>query len=142
MKINNRQILVEINKEQDNNYETNKNILENKYNIQVFHKEKSIKQIDLDIERTFSYLGIFTESSPLSEDMREILRAFVASRPDIGYVQGLSYIAGTLILNMEKYQAFVGLMNITLNPNIIPFYRFDESQVILLIRNILFLDKK
>ncbi len=34
-----------------------------------------------------------------------------------------------LLLNMEKYQAFVALMNITLSHNIIPFYRFDESQI-------------
>jgi hypothetical protein len=44
-------------------------------------------------------------------------------------VQGLSYLAGTLLLNMDKYQAFVALMNITLNTNIIPFYRFDEHHI-------------
>lgn len=103
----------------------------------MINKEKSIKYIELDIERTFSYLGVFKDNSPLAEDMREILQAFVASRPDIGYVthfklikvQGLSYIAGTLILNMEKFQAFVALMNMTLNPNLIPYYRFDEQRV-------------
>jgi hypothetical protein len=62
------------------------NSVANRYNIKVINKENSIKYIDLDIERTFSYLGIFNNNSPLSEDLREILRAFVASRPDIGYV--------------------------------------------------------
>ena len=57
-----------------------------KYNITKINKENSIKYIDLDIERTFPYLGIFKNESPLSEDLREVLRAFVASRPDIGYV--------------------------------------------------------
>jgi len=57
-----------------------------KYNIQIINKENSISYIDLDIERTFPYLGIFKHNSPLSEDLREILRAFVVSRPDIGYV--------------------------------------------------------
>lgn len=57
-----------------------------KYNIQIINKENSISFIDLDIERTFPYLGIFKHNSPLSEDLREILRAFVVSRPDIGYV--------------------------------------------------------
>ena len=65
----------------------------NKYNIRVINKENSIKFIDLDIERTFSYLGIFSGNSPLSEDLREILRAFVVSRPDIGYV--ISFNIGT-----------------------------------------------
>lgn len=30
---------------------------------------------------------------------------------------------------MDKYQAFVALMNITLNHNILPFYRFEEHQI-------------
>ncbi len=34
-----------------------------------------------------------------------------------------------LLLNMDKYQAFVALMNITLSYNIIPFYRFEENQI-------------
>ena len=45
-----------------------------------------------------------------------------------------------LILNMDKYQAFVALMNIILNHNILPFYRFEEHQVNKLM--ILFLIKK
>ena len=66
-------------------FSDNKNI-SNKYNIKIINKENSISFIDLDIERTFPYLGIFKEISPLSEDLREVLRAFVVSRPDIGYV--------------------------------------------------------
>jgi hypothetical protein len=68
-----------------------------KYILKTTDKEESINIIELDIDRTFHYLGIFKNNSPLSNDLREILRAFVVSRPDIGYVQGLSYIAGTLL---------------------------------------------
>ena len=102
---------------------------ENKYNIIAVGKEKSIYVIDLDIERTFPYLGIFKSNSPLSEDLREILRAFVASRPDIGYVQGLSFIGGMLLLNMDKFKAYVAMMNLVLNPIILPFYIFDEKAI-------------
>lgn len=100
-----------------------------KYNIKKINKESSIRQIDLDVERTFSNIGLFKQGSPLAEDLREILRAFVASRPDIGYIQGLSYIGGMLLVHMDKYQAFVALLNLVLNPNIIAFYRFDECQI-------------
>ena len=93
------------------------------------NKEKSIRVIDLDIERTFPYLGIFKSSSPLSEDLREILRAFVASRPDIGYVQGLSFIGGILLLHMDKFKAYIAMMNLILNPIILPFYTFDEKAI-------------
>jgi hypothetical protein len=110
---------------QDNN--NNNNI--NPYNIITVNKEKSIRVIDLDIERTFPYLGIFKSSSPLSEDLREILRAFVASRPDIGYVQGLSFIGGILLLHMNKFKAYIAMMNLILNPIILPFYTFDEKAI-------------
>ena len=100
-----------------------------KYIKQTLDKEKSINLIDLDIERTFPYMGVFKKESQLGEDLREILRIFVVARPDIGYVQGLSYIAATLLLQMDKYQAFVCFMNIILSPNILPFYLLDEQNI-------------
>ena len=84
------QILVEINEKREKKIkEDNKNIntlKNNKFNIKIINKENSIEYIDMDIDRTFSYLGLFKIGSPLAEDLREILRAVVASRPDIGYV--------------------------------------------------------
>jgi len=100
-----------------------------KYIKQTLDKEKSINLIDLDIERTFSSLGIFKHESQLGNNLREILRIFVVARPDIGYVQGLSYIAGTLLLEMDKFASFVCFMNIILSPNILPFYRLDEINI-------------
>ena len=100
-----------------------------KYIKQTLDKEKSINLIDLDIERTFPYMGVFKKDSQLGENLKEILRIFVVARPDIGYVQGLSYIAGTLLLHMDKFQAFVCFMNIILSPNILPFYLLDEKNI-------------
>ena len=102
-----------------------------KYNITIAGKESSLKYICLDIQRTFSYLGMFKDpDSQMSKDLSEILQAFVVSRPDIGYIQGLSFIGGMLLLYLDKFQSFVALMNIILNPNLISFYRFNENQVI------------
>ena len=100
-----------------------------KYIKQTLDKEKSINLIDLDIERTFSSLGVFKHESQLGNNLREILRIFVVARPDIGYVQGLSYIAGTLLMQMDKFASFVCFMNIILSPNILPFYRLDEINI-------------
>ena len=100
-----------------------------KYIKQTLDKEKSINLIDLDIERTFPYMGVFKKDSQLGENLREILRIFVVARPDIGYVQGLSYIAATLLLQMDKFQAFVCFMNIILSPNVLPFYLLDEENI-------------
>ena len=92
-------------------------------------KEKTINIIELDIERTFPYLGLFKGNTPMAEDLREILRVFVISRPDIGYIQGLSFIAGILLLNMDKYKAFIALMNLILNPIMLPFYKMDNELI-------------
>ena len=92
-------------------------------------KEKSINIIELDIERTFPYLGIFKGDSPMAQDLREILRVFVISRPDIGYMQGLSFIAGIFLLNMDKFKAFISLMNLILNPIMLPFYKMDNESI-------------
>lgn len=67
--------------------------------------------------------------SQMSQELKEIIQAFVVSRPDIGYVQGITYIGGMLLLYMDKFQSFVALMNIILNPNMVSFYRFNKNQV-------------
>ena len=99
------------------------------YIKKTLDKEKSINLIDLDIERTFPSMGVFKKDSQLGDNLREILRIFVVARPDIGYVQGLSYIAATLLLQMDKLQSLVCFMNIILSPNILPFYRLDEQNI-------------
>ena len=95
------------------------------YISKTLDREKSINEIDLDIVRTFQSFGIFNKNSPLYENLREILRIFVVTRPDIGYVQGLSYIAGILLTQMDKFQAFTCFCNIILSPNIFTFYKLD-----------------
>ena len=111
----------------DNNSKSEIEIDKEKNNIK--DKEKSINIIELDIERTFPYLGLFKGDSPMAQDLREILRVFVISRPDIGYIQGLSFIAGILLLNMDKFKAFISLMNLILNPIILPFYKMDNESI-------------
>ena len=95
------------------------------YITKTLDREKSIYIIDLDIDRTFNNLKIFNKDSPLADNLREILRIFVVTRPDIGYVQGLSYLAGILLTQMDKFQAFTCFCNIILSPNIFTFYKLD-----------------
>jgi len=131
---NSKEILekYKINKKNENTI-NDTNTISNKNEIKdvgvIKDKEKSINIIDLDIERTFPYLGIFKGDSPMAQDLREILRVFVISRPDIGYIQGLSFIAGILLLNMDKFKAFISLMNLILNPIMLPFYKMDNESI-------------
>ena len=70
----------------------------------------------------FPYLGIFKEETPLTSDLVDVINGFVISRPDIKYNEKISYLVGMLIINMDKYQAYVSFMNLILNPNIIIYY--------------------
>ena len=61
-------------------------------------REKSISLIDQDIKRTFAELNLFQEGMKYNESIQKILRGFAMYRPDIGYVQGMSYIAAIVLL--------------------------------------------
>jgi len=128
---NSKEILekYKINKKEEMNDKTNDNIINDENDLKIKDKEKSINIIELDIERTFPYLGVFRGDSPMAQDLREILRVFVISRPDIGYIQGLSFIAGILLLNMDKFKAFISLMNLILNPIMLPFYKMENESI-------------
>ena len=49
------------------------------------------------------------------------------SRPDIEYNEKISYLVGMLIINMDKYQAYVSFMNLILNPNLIIYYLTSDK---------------
>ena len=43
-------------------------------------------------------MELFQEGQKYHDNILKILRAFAMYRPDIGYVQGMSYIAGLVLL--------------------------------------------
>jgi len=64
------------------------------------------------------------------DSIQKILRAFAMYRPDIGYVQGMSYIAAIVILYIQdEYKAFMNFANLMLKYPIMPFYTFNEDFV-------------
>ena len=88
-------------------------------------KEGSIALLALDLPRTFPQYAFFHDSSTL----REVLQTFVTFRPDIGYVQGMSYLAAALLLYMDDaYEVFTCLANM-LSTHLSGFYRFDMAKV-------------
>jgi hypothetical protein len=79
----------------------------------------------------FPNLGIFNENTPLTLDLCEVINGFVISRPDIKYNENISYLVGMLIINMDKYQAYVSFMNLILNPNILIYYLSGKEENIM-----------
>jgi len=96
---------------------------------QVFDRENTVELIRLDVSRTFPKLCIFQKGGPYYDVLHDILGAYVCYRPDVGYVQGMSFIAGMLLLNMEPFQVFKTFANLLNRPCQQAFYRLNEEMM-------------
>lgn len=73
----------------------------------------SLDLIRHDLPRTFHRLQLFGNSTEsFSVDLVKVLEAFARLNGDLGYVQGMSYLAGMLLLNMGAYDAWVAMNNL------------------------------
>ncbi|XP_030047025.1 TBC1 domain family member 14 isoform X3 [Microcaecilia unicolor] len=90
-------------------------------------REASLELIKLDISRTFPNLCIFQEGGPYHDMLHSILGAYTCYRPDVGYVQGMSFIAAVLILNLDTADAFIAFSNLLNKPCQMAFFRVDQG---------------
>ncbi|XP_035375610.1 TBC1 domain family member 14 isoform X2 [Electrophorus electricus] len=90
-------------------------------------REASLELIKLDISRTFPSLCIFQQGGPYHDVLHSVLGAYTCYRPDVGYVQGMSFIAAVLILNMDTAETFIAFANLLNKPCQMAFYRVDHS---------------
>jgi hypothetical protein len=59
--------------------------------------------------------------------LEHVLQAYAMFRPDVGYVQGMSYIVGMLLLYMEtELEAFQCLANLLGRRSNMDFYRLQK----------------
>ncbi|RZF49182.1 hypothetical protein LSTR_LSTR008468 [Laodelphax striatellus] len=91
------------------------------------NKESSVQLIQLDISRTFPNLCIFQQGGPYYDMLHCLLGAYVCYRPDVGYVQGMSFLAAVLILNMEVADAFICFANLLNRPCHMAFFSLNQS---------------
>uniref|UniRef100_A0A667XRA6 TBC1 domain family member 14 n=1 Tax=Myripristis murdjan TaxID=586833 RepID=A0A667XRA6_9TELE len=91
-------------------------------------RESSLELIKLDISRTFPNSASFSRSGgPYYDMLHSILGAYTCYRPDVGYVQGMSFIAAVLILNLDTADAFIAFANLLNKPCQMAFFRVDHS---------------
>jgi len=91
------------------------------------NKESSVELIKLDVSLTFPQLCIFQKGGPYHELLQGLLGAYVCYRPDVGYVQGMSFIAAVLLLNMDVADAFITFTNLLNRPCQVAFFRLDKN---------------
>ncbi|OCT71790.1 hypothetical protein XELAEV_18034768mg [Xenopus laevis] len=98
--------------------------------VSLADREASLELIKLDISRTFPSLYIFQKGGPYHDLLHSILGAYTCYRPDVGYVQGMSFIAAVLILNLEEADAFIAFANLLNKPCQLAFFRVDHSMML------------
>ena len=69
-------------------------------------EEKLKAQINRDLLRTFPNCEFFKEGHEGIKVLEKVLITFASYDPQIGYVQGMNYIAGFFIYHAEEYIAF------------------------------------
>jgi len=92
-------------------------------------REGTVALVHLDLPRTFPALSIFQTGGPCHGQLASVLEAYVCYRPDVGYVQGMSYIAAVLLLNMDEYHAFTCFANLLNNPCYMSFYSMNMDEM-------------
>ena len=89
---------------------------------------ESQKLIDVDLPRTFPALKFFAGKGAYNEALREVLEVFAYSRPDLGYIQGMSFLAAMLLLHMsDPYLVYQCLFNLVIKSHLFAFYRLEQG---------------
>ena len=104
--------------------------------------KKSFGLIETDMDRTMSkWIGeLKTAKSPVydvakarSEDgdacLKRVLEVYACYKPELGYVQGMSYLAAMLLLYTEPITAFICLANIMEKSCLLVFYRMQVDEM-------------
>ena len=86
--------------------------------------------IDVDLPRTFPSSLFFNRTGPFYQQTMDVLAAWAQYRPDVGYVQGMSHVAGMLVMNMDTYDAFCSFVNMMDDIFFMAFYRMDIDLIL------------
>lgn len=95
------------------------------------HERSAHKAIMLDLPRTFPELSFFhAEGSHYESALRDVLEAFLYLKPDVGYSQGMSFLAAVLLLYMDSYDAFSCFVNMLLHKScFLHFFKIKMPEV-------------
>lgn len=67
--------------------------------------------IDKDLKRTFPQIGFFSQPNFI-ESLRRILYCYCQVDPELGYTQGMSFIAGMFLAYMDEETAFYSFISV------------------------------
>ncbi|KAI9996365.1 hypothetical protein PInf_013791 [Phytophthora infestans] len=94
----------------------------------VAHGERSIKLVNVDMPRTFGHHPLFQPGGEGTERTTKVLEAYICYRPDLGYVQGMSYLAATLCFHMDSFTAFKALAALMSSSLLFDMFRLEATR--------------
>ena len=89
----------------------------------------SVELIKLDVSRTFPQLCFFQRDGPYHEALHSVLGAYACFNPQMGYVQGMSFLTAIFLLNMEAPDAFVCLSNLLNTKYLLACFQMDQTKM-------------
>ncbi len=94
-------------------------------------KEDTMQLIHVDLPRTFPELRFFGGGEPFYNQLSEVLETFVCYRPDLGYIQGMSYLAAMICIYEpdDPYLSFQSLANLLSSHHLFTFYMLDQDSI-------------
>ncbi|XP_072386845.1 rab GTPase-activating protein 1-like isoform X1 [Diabrotica undecimpunctata] len=106
----------------------NSNMMEN-YRLLITKESSCENVIQRDIARTFPAHDFFKEAGGLGQDsLYRVSKAYAIYDSEVGYCQGLSFLAATLLLHMPEEQAFCILVKLMYDYHLRDLYKhgFDN----------------
>ena len=89
------------------------------------------KQLNIDLRRTLPFDKSLSESQKAFTALKRVLLAFYLYRPDIGYIQGMTYLVCSLYLHVDEFNTFKLFSNLIITrPLIHALYSFDSKRVL------------
>ncbi|KAK2962590.1 putative TBC1 domain family member 12 [Blattamonas nauphoetae] len=86
--------------------------------------------IQLDLPRTLSHFRNFQRGGPDYESLVSLLMSFALFRPDIGYVQGMSYLGICCLMNLDEMEAFFVFTNLILTSHFLfSLYKGSTAEI-------------
>ena len=89
----------------------------------------SFRCIGMDIPRTYPQLAVFAQGGPMYHQLQELLGAYVLLCPDVGYIQGMSFVAAMLLLNMNPSPALIGFTSLMDMPILVDCFAVRSQRI-------------
>ncbi|KAL3277172.1 hypothetical protein HHI36_012522 [Cryptolaemus montrouzieri] len=108
--------------------EENTEMMDN-YRVLITRESNCENVIQRDIARTFPAHDFFKEAGGLGQDsLYRVSKAYAVYDSEVGYCQGLSFLAATLLLHMPEEQAFCVLVKLMYDYGLRDLYKdgFDN----------------